>query len=50
MHMKEGDEEVKQQAKRVAQLEEIPDAHSLAKAVFTSVYMGTINSSDDTRK
>ena len=48
--IQEGDEETKQQAQRVAQLDELPDAASLARAVLTTVYMGTVNSSNTTRQ
>ena len=34
----------------MAQLERVSDAASLAKAVLTTVYMGTVNSSDITRQ
>ena len=47
--MQEGDEETRQQAQRLAQLESVQDAKILATAVFTTVYMGTVNSSDSTR-
>lgn len=34
----------------MAQLKEVSDSKSLAKAVLTTVYMGTVNSSDTTRQ
>lgn len=47
--MQDGDEEIKQQAERVAQLDLVSDSQTLAQAIFTTVYMGTVNSSDKTR-
>ena len=48
--LQEGDEESRQQAQHVAQLEEVESAAALANAVLTTVYMGTVNSSDSTRQ
>ena len=53
MSVQEGDSEVELAARRVAQLEEseeITDPARLAKAVLTTVYMGTVNSSGATRE
>jgi len=51
--MQDGDKEVESAARRVAQLggsEAVTDPAVLAKAVLTTVYMGTINSSSATRE
>ena len=50
LRVQDGDQETKQQAERVAQLESVADPQTLARAIFTTVYMGTVNSSDSTRQ